>query len=170
MHINVSCPAVAQHRQQFACDVGGPGLIPGSGRPPGGGYGNPLQYSCLQNPMERGAWWATDHGVTKNWTRLKQTERASERGSFKEPIRNDEAPRANSKKPLSWLSPKEQEKKDMWPETSESCPGSGPPTGKYGYRGIQSQPGPWQKKKEEGKGKALNSLLFHYPRSCFPFT
>ena len=43
------------------------GLIPGSGRSPGGGHGNPLQYSCLGNPMDRGAWRATDHGVT-NWT------------------------------------------------------------------------------------------------------
>ena len=37
------------------------GLIPGLGRSPGGGHGNPLQYSCLENPMERGAWWATVH-------------------------------------------------------------------------------------------------------------
>ena len=41
------------------------GLIPGLGRPPGGGHGNPLEYSCLGNPMDRGAWWAIDHGVTK---------------------------------------------------------------------------------------------------------
>ena len=41
-----------------------------SGRSPGGGNGNPLQYSCLGNPTDRGAWWATVHGVTKNWTRL----------------------------------------------------------------------------------------------------
>ena len=40
-------------------------LIPGSGRPPGGGHSNPLQYSCLENPMERGAWWATVHGVAE---------------------------------------------------------------------------------------------------------
>ena len=39
--------------------------IPGSGRSPGGGNGNPLQCSCLENPMDRGAWWATVHGVTK---------------------------------------------------------------------------------------------------------
>ena len=45
--------------------------IPGSGRPPGGGNGNPLQYSCLKNPMDRGAWWATVHGVTNSLTRLK---------------------------------------------------------------------------------------------------
>ena len=46
------------------------GSIPGSGRSSGGGYGNPLQYSCLENPMDRGAWQATVHGVTKNWTQL----------------------------------------------------------------------------------------------------
>ena len=46
------------------------GLIPGSGRSPGGGNGNPLQYSCLEGPMDRGAWRATVHWVTKSWTRL----------------------------------------------------------------------------------------------------
>ena len=40
--------------------------IPGSGRSPGGGYGNPLQYSCLENSMDRGAWWATIHRVSKS--------------------------------------------------------------------------------------------------------
>ena len=44
------------------------GSIPGSGRPPGEGNGNPLQYSCLENPMDRDAWWATVHGVTKSQT------------------------------------------------------------------------------------------------------
>ena len=42
------------------------GLIPGSGRSPGGGHGNPLQYSCLENPMDRGAWQIMVHGVTKS--------------------------------------------------------------------------------------------------------
>ena len=46
--------------------------IPGSGRSPGGGHGNPLQYSCLKNPMDRGAWHATAHRVAKNRTGLKQ--------------------------------------------------------------------------------------------------
>jgi len=45
-------------------------LIPGSGRSPGGGNGNPLQYSCLENPMDRGAWWATVHRIPKSWTQL----------------------------------------------------------------------------------------------------
>ena len=44
-----------------ACNVGDLGLIPGSGRSPGEGNGNPLQYSCLENPMDGGAWWATYH-------------------------------------------------------------------------------------------------------------
>ena len=46
------------------------GLILGSGRSPGEGHGNPLQRSCLENPMDRGAWWATVHGVAKSQTRL----------------------------------------------------------------------------------------------------
>ena len=46
------------------------GLIPGSGRSPGEGNGYLLQYSCLKNPMDRGAWQATDDGVTKSWTGL----------------------------------------------------------------------------------------------------
>ena len=53
-----------------ACNVGDLGLIPGLGRSPGGGNGNPLQYSCLENSMGGGAWWATVHGVTRNQTRL----------------------------------------------------------------------------------------------------
>ena len=53
-----------------AYNVGDPGSIPGSGRSPGEGNGNPLQYSCLENPMDRGAWWAAFHGVAKSQTRL----------------------------------------------------------------------------------------------------
>ena len=47
-------------------------LLPGLGRSPGGRYGNPHQYSCLENPMDRGAWWATVHRVAKSWTWLKR--------------------------------------------------------------------------------------------------
>ena len=50
--------------------AGDPGSIPGLERSPGGGHGNPLQYSCLENPTDRGAWWATVHGVAKSWTWL----------------------------------------------------------------------------------------------------
>ena len=49
----------------FASNVGDLGLIPGLGRSPGEGNGNPLQYSCLENPLDRGAWWATVHGVAE---------------------------------------------------------------------------------------------------------
>ena len=48
------------------------GLIPGCGKSSGGGHGNPLQYSCLENPMDRGAWRATVHAVATSQTRLKQ--------------------------------------------------------------------------------------------------
>ena len=44
------------------------GLVPGLGRSPGGGHGNPHQYSCLENPMDRGAWWVTVHGFGKSQT------------------------------------------------------------------------------------------------------
>ena len=53
-----------------AGDVRDAVLIPGSGRCPGEGNGNPLQYSCLENPMERGGWWAIVHGIAKSWTQL----------------------------------------------------------------------------------------------------
>ena len=53
-----------------ARDTGGVGSIPGSGRSLGGGNGNPLQYACLENPMDRRAWRATVCGVVKSWTRL----------------------------------------------------------------------------------------------------
>ena len=54
--------------KESACNAGDPGSIPGSGRSPGEGNSNPLQYSCLGNFMDRGAWRATIHGITKIWT------------------------------------------------------------------------------------------------------
>ena len=57
--------------EESACKAGDTvdaGLIPGLGRSPGGGNGNPLRYSCLENSMDRGAWQVTVHGVTKSWT------------------------------------------------------------------------------------------------------
>ena len=56
--------------KETASNAGDPGSIPGSGRSPGEGNGNPLQYFCLGNPMDGGAWWPTVHGVAKSWTRL----------------------------------------------------------------------------------------------------
>ena len=51
--------------KESACNVGDPGSIPGLGRSPGEGNGNLLQYSRLENPMDKGAWWATVHGITE---------------------------------------------------------------------------------------------------------
>ena len=56
--------------KESACNAGDPGLIPGLGRSPGEENGCPLQYSCLENPMDRGAWRATVHGVAKSQTQL----------------------------------------------------------------------------------------------------
>ena len=71
--------------KESAGNVGDLGSIPGLGRSPGRGHGNPLQYSCLENPMDRGACWATDHGVTKSQTWLMEYYSAikkNEIGSF----------------------------------------------------------------------------------------
>ena len=62
---------VAKNPPANVGDIGDPGSIPGSERSPGEGNGYPLQCSCLKNPMDWGAWWATVHRVTKSWTRLK---------------------------------------------------------------------------------------------------
>ena len=61
---------VVKNSPANAGDVSDASSTPGSGRTPGGGHGNSLQYSCLENPMDRGAWWATVHGVTRSRTRL----------------------------------------------------------------------------------------------------
>ena len=58
----------ASDGKESACNAGGPGLNPESERSLGGGPGNPLQYSCLENSMDRGAWHATVCGATKSWT------------------------------------------------------------------------------------------------------
>ena len=58
--------------RESACNAGDLDLIPGLGRFPGGGQSNPLQYFYLENPMDRGVWWATVHRVTKSWTQLKR--------------------------------------------------------------------------------------------------
>ena len=57
--------------KNLPANSGDTGWIPGLGRSLGGGHGNPIQYSCLENPMDRGAWWATVHGVAKNGIQLK---------------------------------------------------------------------------------------------------
>ena len=59
---------MAQMVKNLPANAGDQDSIPGSGKSPGGGNGNPLQYLCLENPMDRGAWWATVCGVTKSQT------------------------------------------------------------------------------------------------------
>ena len=63
---------VLKNPPAYAGDIKDLGLIPQSGRSRGGRHGNPLRYSCLENPMDRGAWWATVHRVTESQTPLKQ--------------------------------------------------------------------------------------------------
>ena len=69
MHIELDFPGGSDSKE-FACNAGDMGLILVSGRSPGEGNGNPLQYSCLENSMDGGAWWATVRRVTKSWTEL----------------------------------------------------------------------------------------------------
>jgi len=66
---------VVKNLSASAGNVRDSGLMTGSGRSPGGVHGNPLQYSCLENPMDRAAWWATVHRVTKSQTRLRRLNR-----------------------------------------------------------------------------------------------
>ena len=68
--VNVKCFPGGSEVKASACNAGDLGSIPGLGRSPGEGNGNPLQYSCLENPMDRGVWWATVHEVAKSRTRL----------------------------------------------------------------------------------------------------
>ena len=56
--------------KESTCNAGNRDLIPGSGGSPGEGNDNPLQYSCLENPMDRGGWWAMVHATAKSWTLL----------------------------------------------------------------------------------------------------
>ena len=69
-HVFTDGGSVVKNLPIKAGDAGDVGLIPGLGRSPGGGNGNPLQYSCLENPMDRAAWRATVHGVVRSQTRL----------------------------------------------------------------------------------------------------
>ena len=59
---------VVKNPSGSAGDIRDPGSIPGLGKSLGGGHSNPFKYSCLENPMDREAWWATVHRVTKSWT------------------------------------------------------------------------------------------------------
>ena len=76
----ILCFPGGSNSKESACNAGDPGSIPGSGRCPGEGNGNSLQYSCLENSMDRVAWWATVHGMTEwdmteSWTHTNQRNR-----------------------------------------------------------------------------------------------
>ena len=68
MHVIIIGLARCFSGKESACQAGDTGSIPGSGKCPGEGNGNSLQYFCWENPMDRGAWWATVHGITKSST------------------------------------------------------------------------------------------------------
>ena len=68
VHIDIYSFPGGSDGKASVCNAVDQGLTPGSGRSPGEGNGNPLQYSCLENPMDRGAWWATVHGAAKSRT------------------------------------------------------------------------------------------------------
>ena len=75
-------PGGSDNKERICLQSGRPGSIPGLGRPPGGGHGKPLQNSCLENPMDRGAWQAVIHGITKSRTPLNMTKHNSVRGQM----------------------------------------------------------------------------------------
>ena len=70
IYIYISIQRYSSDGKESACSAGDPGSIPGSGRSPGEGNGYPFQYSCLENSLDRGAWWATVFGVAKSQTQL----------------------------------------------------------------------------------------------------
>ena len=72
MSVDTQVAPVVKNPPANAGDVRDSGSIPGLGRSPGGGHGNPFQYSCLENPRDGGAWWAAVYGVAQSRTRLKQ--------------------------------------------------------------------------------------------------
>ena len=83
--------------KEHTCNVGNAGSIPGSGRFPGEGNGNLLQYSCLENSRDRGAWWAAVYGVAQSRTRLKQLSSLEARFPY-----HDSRAMTRSPSPLAW--------------------------------------------------------------------
>ena len=77
--INSLCDNTNSFRASLVAQMAKNLPVPGSGRSPGEGNGYPFQYSCLENPMDRGTWWDTVHEVTKSWTRLTQIFQGSQK-------------------------------------------------------------------------------------------
>ena len=106
------------------CSAGDLGLIPALRRSPGGGHGNPLQYSCLENPMDRGAWRSIVHGVTKSWTQLTNYAQHSLNWGQQVPAQHRVQPRAEDR-PVSLtqgLPAGAPPPPHCWSSTSASCP------------------------------------------------
>ena len=116
------------------------GLIPSSRRCPGEGHGNPLQYSCLENPMDREAWWATVYGVSKSQTCLKQLSTTQHRNlnNFPRVSLNKARNTGSNQESLGWVVTKE-----LWVSIFKSMG-----VGVY-------------------KGEELNDLLFFFPKTSF---
>ena len=94
-----------------ACNVGDPGSIPGLGRSPGEGNGNPIQYACLENPRDRGSWWAAVCGVAQSRTQLKRlsSSSSSSRASLiAQLVKNPPAMQENLVQFLVWEDPLEK--------------------------------------------------------------
>ena len=132
-------------------DIKGIGLIPGSGRSPGGGYGNPLQYSCQENPKDRGAWWAKVHGVTKSQkettlctTNLGENPSQSLAGC---------CPLGPQVLHSSWLSRLKREATEMWVMSTELITTQG--------KSTRKRRKPWQ------KGWAKSSVLIKGHQQTF---
>ena len=90
MYKSGGCPGGSEGKES-ACSAEDPGLIPGLRRSPGEGHGNPLQYSCLENPIDRGAWRAIVHGIEKSHTQLSNEYFHQGTGDFKSvPLRSAE--------------------------------------------------------------------------------
>ena len=94
--------------KESTCTAGDLGSIPGLGRSPGEGHGNPLQYSCLENPMEGGAWRATVHGFAKSWTWLRDYQFSTAQRRPWLPIRCKKAMREKDRKEDNGLCPTNQ--------------------------------------------------------------
>ena len=95
--------------KESACNAGDLGLIPGLGRCPGEGKGCPLHYSCLENSMDRGAWWATVRGVAKSLTRLR------------EHLQLDSKTKTNKQKKITHFKNRQKTSKNIFPKQYASC-------------------------------------------------
>ena len=121
-------------------NTGDLGLITGLGRCPGEGNGNPFQYPCLENPMDRGAWWATVPGVAKSWTRLSTIEREG------------------------WICSQSRVGIYLLVQQLPSVRTSGGDA----YEGLSTTPGPWEVLGKRQAQPQLHSLLL-VPRHVRPY-